>query len=183
MGRIKSEHGERGDVGGDFTVPPAGEYNTVVIRFDEDGDYQGIRIINPVLAIADGEYEQKLIKPAFFVRIGSKREEEKMETFLHFLNGLDIQLEAALPDGTSWLDEVSINWIKLNAINKAVRVDTYVKKGKPNAEGKVYENSEVIAFMTADMNFPSGTKMGGADTNSPNVGTTQPAGSGGTALV
>lgn len=147
MSRVKSEHGERGDVGGDYTVPPKGEYNTIVWSF-ADGEHEGTKILNVSLAIAGGDYDEKITRASFFRRVGSEREEKKMETFLHFL-GLAQALEDAIPNGNSWLDDSAIEWIKLHTERKPIRVDTYVKKGKPNAEGKVYDNSEVSAFMFA----------------------------------
>ena len=173
MSRPQVEHQDRDSIGGDYTVPPAGEYNTVLTEFDPDGDYQGTKIVKPVLVITDGEFEGKKIIPGFFINVGDKRSEEKMAKFLNKL-GIDKALEASQPNGTSWIDEASISFLRLNGVNKAIRVDTYVKKGKPDADGKTYDNSEVIAFMKADMNYPSGTKMPVGNGVSNIAGATQP---------
>jgi len=150
MSRPQVEHQERDEIGGS-PCPPKGEYDTEVLRFEPDGDYNGTRIIKPVLGILNGDFEEKLIVPSFFINVGDTRSEEKMAKFLNKL-GLEDALVVALPNSNSWIDDDSIEWIKLNAINKFVRVDTYVKKSKPNAEGKVFENSEVIAFMKVGVN-------------------------------
>jgi len=171
MSRIITQHGDKGTVGGDFSALPKGEYNCVIMGF-KDKDPRNtktgmVNVLGVELAVADGEYEERLIFDEFWLRSGDERSEEKMQIFLEFAGGLDTRLEAEMPNGNSWLDEASIEWIKLNALNKALKVDVFIEKytktnGDPGQANRVsaYSKAGGVAGQSTQAGSISGTGTG-----------------------
>lgn len=155
MSRQQAQHGERGEIGGGNFPALKGEFNTITMKFADnvrntkDGQ---IPILTTTFTIADGEHEESNIIHDFWLKVGDEKSELAMDTYLYY-TGMRDRFCAEVP-GDSYIDPQSIEWIKLNVINKPVRLNTRIETYKKDGEDK--QVTRIKEFMKVTLNGVAG---------------------------